>query len=110
LANIHWQNASFKVSIIQGHPSHITLLLGKLSKVLEFLTWLEKNEDIPLKALVAASCTSEPQALYLRFRLYKPEGVHFKLPSLTKKRKVGALPKDCFFEAFSRGQKALCGV
>ena len=36
----------------------------------------------------------------LRYRVYKPEGVLFKLPSLTKKRKVGAPPKVCFFRAF----------
>lgn len=42
--------------------------------------------------LVAASCTSELQTLDLRFRVFKPEGVLFKLASLTKKRKVGAPP------------------
>lgn len=41
--------------------------------------------------------------------MYKPEGVLFKLPSLTKKRKVGAPPKESFFGAFP-GDKWLCVV
>ena len=62
-----------------------------------------------LMALVSASRTSELQTLDLRFRLYKPEGVLFKLTNLTKKRKVGAPPKDCFFGAFPE-DKRLCVV
>ena len=52
-------------------------------------------------ALVTASRTSELQALDLRYRVFKPEGVLFKLASLTKKRQLGASPKECFFGAFS---------
>ena len=50
-----------------------------------------------LMSLVEASRTSELQALDLRFRVFKPEGVIFRLPSLTKKRVTGAPPKELFF-------------
>jgi len=62
-----------------------------------------------LMALVSASHTSELHTLDLRFRRYKPEGILFKLPSLTKKRKVEAPPKHCFFGAFPE-DKRLCVV
>lgn len=38
-------------------------------------------------------------ALDLKYRVYKPEGVAFKL-ALTKKRAVGAPPKELFFGGF----------
>jgi len=91
----------------------------EISKVLEYFTKLGDNKDIPLKslsgklvllmAIVSASRTSEIHALDLRFRQYKPEGVLFKLSSLTKKRRVGTTPKECFFGAFP-GDKKLCVV
>jgi len=62
-----------------------------------------------LMALVQASRTSELQALDLRFRVYKPSGVSFKLASLTKKRTPGLPPKELFFGAFSK-DKHLCVV
>ena len=49
-----------------------------------------------LMALVSANRTSELHALELRFRFYSPDGVTFKLVSLTKKRKIGAPLKECF--------------
>ena len=61
-----------------------------------------------LMALVGASRVSELQALDLRFRIYRPEGILFELPSLGKKRTVGAPPKQIIFEAFPL-DKNLCG-
>ena len=59
-----------------------------------------------LMALVSASRSSELQSLDLSFRIFKPEGVLFKLACLTKKRKLGAPLKECFFGAF-QGDKRL---
>jgi len=83
----------------------------EVSKVLEYLTGLGNNSSLSLKtlsgklallmALVTASRTSELHALDLRYRVFRPEGVLFKLASLTKKRQVGAAPKECFFGAFA---------
>ena len=54
---------------------------------------------ILLMALTVTCRTSELQALGLRFRYFKPEGVLFRLASLTltEKHKVGSSPKECFF-------------
>ena len=60
-----------------------------------------------LMALVGANQVSELQALDLRFRLYRPDGIHFQLPSLGKKRTVGAPPRQVIFEAFPM-DKRLC--
>lgn len=62
-----------------------------------------------LMALVSASRVSELQALDLRYRLYRPDGAHFELPSLGKKRTVGASPRHVVFEAFPPDKK-LCVV
>ena len=51
-------------------------------------------------ALVEASRTSELAALDLRFRVFSPDGVTFRLPTLTKKRKAGAPPHEIFFGGF----------
>ena len=53
-----------------------------------------------LMALMQASRTSELRALDIWFRTYKPDGVSFKLVSLTKKRTPGLPPKGLFFGAF----------
>ena len=55
-----------------------------------------------LMALVDASRVSELQALYLRYRSYRPEGVVFQIPTLGNKRIVGAPPKHIMFGAFLR--------
>ena len=55
-----------------------------------------------LMALVSANRTSELQALDLRFRSYTPEGVLFKLASLTKKRRVGAHSKTASLQPTPR--------
>jgi len=60
-------------------------------------------------ALVGANRTSELQALDLRFRYFTPNGVEFKLSSLTKKRKAGAPLKECFFASFLHDNR-LCVV
>ena len=62
-----------------------------------------------LMALVEASRSSELAALDLRYRTFKPEGVVFKLPTLTKKRNPGAPPRELFFGAFPE-DKDLCVV
>jgi len=67
------------------------------------------NKFAILMALVSASRVLELQALDLRYQLYYPDGVHFELPSLGKKRTVGAPPKQVVFEAFSADKK-LCVV
>ncbi len=87
--------------------------------VLNHMTSLGENTDLTLKqlsqklvmlmALVQASRTSELQALDLRFRVFRQEGVSFKLPTLTKKRSAGAPPREVFFAGFSP-EKRLCVV
>ena len=84
--------------------------------VVQHLKGLGNNADLSLKtlsgkltllmALTLASRRSELQALDLRF---KPEGVLFRLASLTKKRKVGSSPKECFFTTFVE-DRSLCVV
>ena len=64
---------------------------------------------VVLMALVKASRTSELRALDTRFRVYRPNGVVFKLASLTKKRTPGLPPKELFFGAFPN-DKRLCVV
>ena len=48
-------------------------------------------------------------ALDLSFKTYKPEGVLFKLATLTKKRKPGNSPKELFFGGFPEDRR-LCVV
>ena len=62
-----------------------------------------------LMALVEASQSSELHALDVRYMVFKPEGVLFSLPTLTKKRTCGAPPKQLFFAAFPKDQN-LCVV
>lgn len=79
------------------------------------LSWIKKqgdNKDMPLKeltgklallmALVSANGTSELQALDLRFRSYSPDGVLFRLASLTKKEGWGT-PKGMLLCILSPG-------
>ena len=85
--------------------------------VIQYFSSLGDNAALSLKqlshklatlmALVGANRVSELQALDLRFRLYRPDGVHFQLPSLGKKRTVGAPPRQVIFEAFPM-DKRLC--
>ena len=85
--------------------------------VTKHIVKMGSNEDLSLKqlsqklavlmALVEASRTSELRALDLRFRVYKPDGVQFRLASLTKKRTPGAPPKVLFFGAFPEEER-LC--
>ena len=64
---------------------------------------LEANDKLSLKilsqklvALVEASRSSELLALDLRFRAFKPDGVKFQLPTLTKKReRLVPFPWSC---------------
>ena len=62
-----------------------------------------------LMALVDANRTSKLAALDLRFKSIVPEGVSFSLATLTKKRKVGAPPRELFFAGFPY-DRSLCVV
>ena len=87
--------------------------------VLKRLRTLRNNDNLSLRALskklallmalTDASKTSELQALDLRFRRFRPEGVYFTPASLTKKQKMGAPAKELFFGAFSQDH-TLCVV
>ena len=84
--------------------------------VTKHIVKMGSNEDLSLKqlsqklavlmALVEASRTLELRALDLRFRVYKPDGVQFRLASLIKKRTPGAPPKVLFFGP--RGGAVVC--
>ena len=90
-----------------------------VDSVIHYLISLGENDQLTLKdlsqktallmALVEASRSSELQALDLRFRVYKPEGVTFRIPSLTKKRVTGAPPKEFFFASFP-ANSVICPV
>jgi len=78
--------------------------------VIRYLQSLGENNTLPLKtltqrlallmALVGANRVSELQALELRYCIYRPEGVSFRLPTLGKKRKAGDPPKQFTFGSF----------
>ena len=59
--------------------------------------------------MVEASRSSELQALDLRYRVFSPDAVSFRLSSFTKKRVVGAPPKELIFGAFPE-DSLLCVV
>ena len=90
-----------------------------VSTVLVYIKQLGENKDLSLKqlslklamhmSLTSTNRTSELQALDLRFRHYNPNGVVFRLASLTKKRQLGALVKECSFASFTEDPK-LCVV
>jgi len=68
--------------------------------VIKHLQSLGEKENLPLKiltqklallmGLIGANRVSELQALDLQFHTYRPEGVCFQLPTLSKKSKTGA--------------------
>ena len=118
---------------IGQHPLVTRLMKGVYNlrppKLLHTYTWdvdmvttyiekLGENANLPLRkltqklallmALAAASRTSELQALDLRFRVYRPNGVLFRLVGTTKTQQVGSPPKERFFGAFP--EKQLCVV
>ena len=88
-----------------------------VGKVVSYLRDLGPNSSLSLKqltrklvmimALVQACRASELAALDLRFRVYKEEGVQFKLATLTKKRNPGHPLKEMFFGGFPDDDK-LC--
>jgi len=90
-----------------------------VSLVVDYISQMGENKDLSLKdlssklltlmALTSASRVSELQALDLRFHYYKPNGVLFKLATLTKKRQLGASLKELFFTSFSEDDN-LCVV
>ena len=90
-----------------------------LDMVIRHLQSLGNNSKLTLKvlgqklallmALVEASRSSELHALDVRYRVFKPEGVLFSLPTFTKIRTCGAPSKQLFFAAFPKDQN-LCVV
>ena len=56
-------------------------------------------------ALVGANRVSQLCALDLRFRQYRSDGVHFEVPSLGKKRIVGAPPRQIMFGSFQSDKR-----
>ena len=58
-----------------------------------------------LMALVQASRSSELAALDLKYRVVRPEGITFRLATLTKKRSPGAPPKELFFGGFPEDER-----
>ena len=86
--------------------------------VIQFIAWMGENTNLSLRklsqklallmALVVASRTSELQALDLRFRVYRPNGVLLHLMGVTKTQRARVPPKERFFGAFS--DKRLCVV
>ena len=83
--------------VVQHIGENSDLTLKRLSRKLAFLM-----------ALVVASRTSEPQALDLRFRAYRPNGVLFQLREVTKTQKTGSPPKERFLGSFP--YRRLCVV
>ena len=87
--------------------------------VIKYFQSLGENDTLPLKtltqkltllmALVGANRVSELQALDLRYRSYSPEGVCFQLPTLSKKRRAGAPPRQLIFGAFPSDSR-LCVI
>ena len=87
--------------------------------VVKYINCIGDNKELSLKAislklailmaLVEASRTSELAALDIKFRYFKPEGVYFKLATLTKKRMPGQPPKEVFFGAYPPNSR-LCVV
>ena len=58
-----------------------------------------------LMALVQASRSSELAALDLKYRVVRPEGITFRLATLTEKRSPGAPPKELFFGSFPEDER-----
>jgi len=91
----------------------------EVDMVVEYPKSMGQNDSLTLKqlsqklallmALVEASRVSELQALDLRYCLYRPEGAVFRMPTLGKKRVVGAPPKEVMFGAFPQDSR-LCVV
>ena len=79
--------------------------------VIQYTAGVGENANLPLRklsqklallmALSVASRTSERQALDLRFRFYRPDGVLFHLAGITKTQRAGLPPKEHFLDAFS---------
>ena len=88
------------IKYLQSLGENDTLLLKTLTQKLALLMAL-------LMALVGANRVSELQALDLWYRTYRPEGVCFQLPTLSKKRKAGVPPKQFTFGAFPNDSR-LC--
>ena len=90
-----------------------------VSQVLTYIKSLGNNEGLSLKllslklvtllALTAPDRSSDLAKKDLRFRVYYPEGVSFRLPGLSKTSKPGDSPKSSFHASFEE-DKDLCPV
>ena len=90
-----------------------------VSQVLTYIKSLGNNEGLSLKllslklvtllALTAPDRSSDLAKKDLRFRVYHPEGVSFRLPGLSKTSKPGDSPKSSFHASFGE-DKDLCPV
>ena len=90
-----------------------------VSQVLTYIKSLGNNEGLSLKllslklvtllALTAPDRSSDLAKKDLRFRVYYPEGVSFRLPGLSKTSKPGDSPKSSFHASFGE-DKDLCPV
>ena len=90
-----------------------------VSQVLTYIKSLGNNEGLSLKllslklvtllALTAPDRSSDLAKKDLRFRVYYPEGVSFRLPGLSKTSKPGDSPKSSFHASFGEN-KDLCPV
>jgi hypothetical protein len=89
-----------------------------VSQVLAYIKSLGSNEGLSLKLLsllvtllarTAPDRSSDLAKKDLRFRVYHPEGVSFKLPGLSKTSKPGDSPKSSFHASFGE-DKDLCPV
>ena len=119
LANTLWSLDFWRAYTTPGPPKPHYTETWDVDGVLDHLTSLGENSQLSLKqlsqklvvlmALVQASRSSELQALDVRFRIYRPDGVVFTPPSLTKKRNVGSPAKELFFGAYSADRR-LCVV
>ena len=104
-------------SCVQTHEGYIQLHTIDMLQMTTHMKMMGHNNALSLKqlslrlvtlmALVEASRTSEIAALDLRYRVYSPEGVTFRLPTLTKKRTTGAPPRQLFFGGFPPDER-LC--
>jgi len=114
-----WVSRLFKGMYNSSPPQPRYASTWDVDIMIRHISALGENSNLSLKqlshklailvALVGANRVSELCALDLHFRQYRPDGVHFELPSLGKKRTVGAPPRQIMFGSFL-SDKGLCIV
>ena len=101
-----------------GPPKPRYIWFWDVNRVLGFIESLLPSEDLDLKTLTSktvillalcnADRSSDIHALSLQYRIYKPEGVLFVIPNLTKTRRSGP-PREVTYLKFEENHK-LCPV